>query len=44
MWSQDLSGNGKTMQDNVKDGILTQIQTNYLFGRPYERLWCGNNG
>lgn len=30
MWSQDLSGNGKTMQDNVKDGILTQIQTNYL--------------
>lgn len=30
MWSQDLSGNGKTMQDNVKDGILTQIQTDYL--------------
>ena len=30
MWSQDLSGNGKTMQDNVKGGILTQIQTNYL--------------
>ena len=30
MWSQDLSGNGKTMQDNVKDGILTELKANNL--------------
>ena len=42
MWSQDLSGNGKTMQDNVKDPDTDSDQLS--LGRPYERLWCGNNG
>ena len=30
MWSQDLSGSGSTMQDNVKDSVLEEIETDYL--------------
>ena len=30
MWSQDYSGEGKTMEDTVKDQVMDTIETNYL--------------
>jgi len=30
MWSQDLSGKGSTLQDEVKQNILDEIRTDYL--------------
>ncbi len=30
MWSQDYSGDGKTMEDMVKDQVMESIETNYL--------------
>lgn len=36
MWTQDLYGTGTTMADNVKDGIMTQIQTGYLLAAHME--------
>lgn len=30
MWDKDLSGKGKSLQEEVKDGILDQIETDYL--------------
>lgn len=30
MWSRDLSGSGKTMTEEVKEGIAEQLQTMYL--------------
>lgn len=36
MWNQDLYGTGTTMADNVKDGVMTQIQTGYLLAAHME--------
>lgn len=36
MWTQDLYGTGTTMADNVKDGIMSQIQTGYLLAAHME--------
>ena len=30
MWSQDYSGDGKTMEDMVKDQVMESIETDYL--------------
>lgn len=30
MWTQDYSGEGKTMEDNVKEQVMDTIETNYL--------------
>lgn len=30
-WSQDMYGNGNTLEDDVKDGVMEQLKTQYLF-------------
>lgn len=30
MWSQDMSGQGKTLQDETKEGVLEEIESQYL--------------